>query len=229
MSHKRAPKLLRWLSRPASAHRRGRGHWLGSGRPWGWFIASPADPSTVRRGENLTAWTAWSYRLWMNELLVGYARVSTEQQDLTAQRNGLRALGVGDDRICVDHGLTGTNRDRPDCDWPLLPVGLVTPWWSRSATSSSVSAAQSMIRPIRWDGCYSMCSRGGVRIRPDPTTHWSRDGGLPRRRVGCAAGSLAEPGQASAQAARSRHLYADRTCRALRRRAKNDLTRLGPS
>src|SRR4249919_261905 len=49
----------------------------------------------------------------MNELLVGYARVSTEQQDLTAQRNGVHALGVGDDRIYVDHGLTGTNRDRP--------------------------------------------------------------------------------------------------------------------
>jgi DNA invertase Pin-like site-specific DNA recombinase len=52
-------------------------------------------------------------RGWMNELLVGYARVSTEQQDLTAQRNGLHALGVGDDRIYVDHGLTGSNRDRP--------------------------------------------------------------------------------------------------------------------
>ena len=49
----------------------------------------------------------------MNELLVGYARVSTEQQDLTAQRIGLNALGVGDDRIYVDHGLTGANRDRP--------------------------------------------------------------------------------------------------------------------
>ena len=49
----------------------------------------------------------------MNELLVGYARVSTEQQDLTAQRNGLHALDVSDDRIYVDHGLTGTNRDRP--------------------------------------------------------------------------------------------------------------------
>jgi DNA invertase Pin-like site-specific DNA recombinase len=49
----------------------------------------------------------------MNELLVGYARVSTEQQDLTAQRNGLHALGVSDGRIYVDHGLTGTNRDRP--------------------------------------------------------------------------------------------------------------------
>jgi DNA invertase Pin-like site-specific DNA recombinase len=49
----------------------------------------------------------------MNELLVGYARVSTEQQDLTTQRNGLHALGVGEDRVYVDHGLTGANRDRP--------------------------------------------------------------------------------------------------------------------
>jgi DNA invertase Pin-like site-specific DNA recombinase len=34
------------------------------------------------------------HRREMNELLVGYARVSTEQQDLTAQRSGLHALGV---------------------------------------------------------------------------------------------------------------------------------------
>ena len=63
--------------------------------------------------ENLTGVGCQRHRRWMNELLVGYARVSTEQQDLTAQRNGLHALGVGDDRIYVDHGLTGTNRDRP--------------------------------------------------------------------------------------------------------------------
>lgn len=49
----------------------------------------------------------------MTALLVGYARVSTEGQDLTAQREALRHLGVGPDRIYVDHGLTGTNRDRP--------------------------------------------------------------------------------------------------------------------
>ena len=71
----------------------------------------------------------------MKELLVGYARVSTEQQDLTAQRNGLQALGVGDDRIYVDHGLTGTNRNRP-VGWPWPPAGPVTRWLSPSWTGS---------------------------------------------------------------------------------------------
>lgn len=49
----------------------------------------------------------------MSGLLIGYARVSTEEQDLTAQRDGLAALGVEPPRIYVDHGLTGTNRERP--------------------------------------------------------------------------------------------------------------------
>ncbi len=49
----------------------------------------------------------------MNQLLVGYARVSTELQHLTAQRNSLPRSVVGDERIYVDRGLTGTNRDRP--------------------------------------------------------------------------------------------------------------------
>ena len=49
----------------------------------------------------------------MTALLIGYARVSTDAQDLTAQRDGLLALEVDAGRIYVDHGLTGTNRDRP--------------------------------------------------------------------------------------------------------------------
>ena len=49
----------------------------------------------------------------MTGLLIGYARVSTEEQNLTAQRDGLAALGVDPSRIYVDHGLTGTNRERP--------------------------------------------------------------------------------------------------------------------
>jgi DNA invertase Pin-like site-specific DNA recombinase len=46
-------------------------------------------------------------------MLVGYARCSTDEQDLTAQRDALVALGVKPNRIYVDHGLTGTNRTRP--------------------------------------------------------------------------------------------------------------------
>jgi DNA invertase Pin-like site-specific DNA recombinase len=49
----------------------------------------------------------------MAELLIGYARVSTDEQDLTAQRDALAAMGIGEERIYVDHGLTGTNRNRP--------------------------------------------------------------------------------------------------------------------
>jgi len=49
----------------------------------------------------------------MPGLNIGYARVSTDQQDLTAQRDGLQALGVQAERMYVDHGLTGTNRERP--------------------------------------------------------------------------------------------------------------------
>jgi len=46
-------------------------------------------------------------------LLIGYARCSTDNQDLTAQRDALAALSVEEARIYVDHGLTGTNRARP--------------------------------------------------------------------------------------------------------------------
>jgi DNA invertase Pin-like site-specific DNA recombinase len=49
----------------------------------------------------------------MTPTLVGYARCSTDDQDLTAQRDGLAGLGVSVERIYVDHGLTGTNRQRP--------------------------------------------------------------------------------------------------------------------
>lgn len=47
------------------------------------------------------------------QLLVGYARVSTAGQDLAAQHAGLAGLGVDEKRIYVDHGLTGRNRARP--------------------------------------------------------------------------------------------------------------------
>jgi hypothetical protein len=40
------------------------------------------------------------------------ARVSTDEQDLTAQREALAGLGVAPERIYIDHGLTGTTRAR---------------------------------------------------------------------------------------------------------------------
>jgi hypothetical protein len=46
-------------------------------------------------------------------VLIGYARCSTDKQDLAAQRQTLRQLGVTDDRVYLDHGMTGRNRWRP--------------------------------------------------------------------------------------------------------------------
>jgi DNA invertase Pin-like site-specific DNA recombinase len=54
-----------------------------------------------------------SRRTYLMPLLIGYARVSTDEQDLTAQRNALAAVGVTAERVYVDHGLTGTSRERP--------------------------------------------------------------------------------------------------------------------
>ncbi len=49
----------------------------------------------------------------MSATLIGYARCSTDRQDLAAQRQALLELGVAEDRIYTDHGLTGTTRNRP--------------------------------------------------------------------------------------------------------------------
>ena len=53
---------------------------------------------------------------------IGYARCSTYSQDLTAQRQALSDLGVQEDRIYTDHGLTGTNRERPGLEQALAAV-----------------------------------------------------------------------------------------------------------
>jgi len=70
---------------------------------------------------------------------IGYARCSTDKQDLTAQRQALFALGVSEDRIYTDHGLTGTSRARPGLDQALAAVRegdvLVVPKLDRLARS----------------------------------------------------------------------------------------------
>ena len=58
----------------------------------------------------------------MTATLIGYARCSTDKQDLTAQRQALAELGVAPDRIHMDKGLTGTNRARPGLDQAMAAV-----------------------------------------------------------------------------------------------------------
>ena len=71
--------------------------------------------------------------------LIGYARCSTDRQDLAAQRQALLELGVVEDRIYTDHGLTGPTRARPGLDQALAAVRegdtLVVPKLDRLARS----------------------------------------------------------------------------------------------
>ena len=71
--------------------------------------------------------------------LIGYARCSTDKQDLAAQKVALERLGVAPERIYTDHGLTGINRSRPGLDQALAAVRsgdtLVVPKLDRLARS----------------------------------------------------------------------------------------------
>jgi DNA invertase Pin-like site-specific DNA recombinase len=66
-------------------------------------------------------------------------RLSTDRQDLTAQRHALHELGVSDDRVYLDHGMTGRNRKRPGLEQALAAVRegdtLVVPKLDRLARS----------------------------------------------------------------------------------------------
>lgn len=75
----------------------------------------------------------------MTSTLIGYARCSTDKQDLAAQEATLVQLGVSPDRIYTDRGFTGTNRARPGLDQALAAVRagdtLVVPKLDRLARS----------------------------------------------------------------------------------------------
>jgi len=75
----------------------------------------------------------------MTTITIGYARCSTDKQDLAAQKAALEKLGVPSGRIYTDHGLTGTNRARPGLDQALAAVRsgdtLVVPKLDRLARS----------------------------------------------------------------------------------------------
>lgn len=136
----------------------------------------------------------------MAALLIGYARCcSTDQQDLTAQHDGLIALGVSPARIYVDHGLTGTNRDRPGLREAIAACRegdtLVVTKLDRLArslpdaraiaeeTHGPAGPAQSRRLGLRSErpGRPAVVQRvghgRGVRVRPDPAAHPRRDEG----------------------------------------------------
>ncbi|EPM94165.1 DNA resolvase [Pseudomonas syringae pv. actinidiae ICMP 19104] len=81
----------------------------------------------------------------MTQTLIGYARCSTDKQDLAAQQEALLKLGVAPDRIYTDPGFTGTNRARPGLDQALAAV--------RNGDSlgllGQTERAQASIRPLR--------------------------------------------------------------------------------
>ena len=80
-----------------------------------------------------------SYNDCMAKTLIGYARCSTDKQDLASQQAALVELGVSPDRIYTDRGLTGTSRERPGLDQALAAVRagdtLVVPKLDRLARS----------------------------------------------------------------------------------------------
>ena len=90
----------------------------------------------------------------MTSTLIGYARCSTDKQDVEAQRQALLGLGVAGERIYLDRGLTGTNRRRPGLDQALAAVRsgdtLVVPKLDRLARSV----------PDARDIGYSLVARG---------------------------------------------------------------------
>ena len=79
------------------------------------------------------------YSSGMPPTLIGYARCSTDKQDLAAQKHALLELGVTPERIYTDRGFTGTNRARPGLDQALAAVRsgdtLVVPKLDRLARS----------------------------------------------------------------------------------------------
>lgn len=72
---------------------------------------------------------------------IGYARVSTAEQDLTSQVEALEALGVPPERIYSDNGLTGTTRERPGLEKALAAV--------RSGDTLVVTKLDRLARSIR--------------------------------------------------------------------------------
>jgi len=113
----------------------------------------------------------------MAALLIGYARCSTDQQDLTAQRDGLTALGVADNRVYVDHGLTGTNRERPGLREALAACRegdtlVVTKLDRLGCERREPISSRRQSLGLRRRGCGRHRARRGLGARSEGTTAW---------------------------------------------------------
>jgi len=116
----------------------------------------------------------------MTETLIGYARCCTDAQDLTAQRDRLRELGVAEDRLYLGHGLTGTTGSpappatAPASTRPSPPSREVTPSWCPNSTGSPgpcpTPAPSATTDPDRVDGREAPRDRlrGGEHGRSKP-------------------------------------------------------------
>jgi DNA invertase Pin-like site-specific DNA recombinase len=81
----------------------------------------------------------YRYAAEVTAVSIGYARCSTDKQDLEANRQILLGLGVPADQIYLDRAYSGTNRTRPGLDQALATVRtgdtLVVPKLDRLARS----------------------------------------------------------------------------------------------
>ncbi|WP_292102640.1 recombinase family protein [Mesorhizobium sp.] len=125
MSNHPCPKGDRSTDARQSAHPGPETQGIGVSFRWYYISCSERAPCVTDRN--------------MTHTLIGYARCSTDKQDLAAQKEALLKLGVAPDRIYTDHGFTGTNRERPGLDQALAAVRsgdtLVVPKLDRLARS----------------------------------------------------------------------------------------------
>ncbi|MDQ2106481.1 recombinase family protein [Azospirillum isscasi] len=86
--------------------------------------------------------------------LLGYARVSTDDQDMTLQLDALRAAGVADVDLFTDHGVSGAQTARPGLD-RLLSVavaGDVITVWRLDRLGRSVVHLATLAEELRGRG-----------------------------------------------------------------------------
>ncbi|MDE0101585.1 MAG: recombinase family protein [Bryobacterales bacterium] len=104
----------------------------------------------------------------MDAVRIGYARCSTDRQDLTAQRSALVELGVAPERIYTDHGLTGRTRARPGLDQVLAAV--------RAGDTLVVTKLDRLARsvPDAREIADQLVARD-VKLAPGPSTYDSTD------------------------------------------------------